>query len=57
MEDIENMWSKLRLSSPIEIDTNELEDVMNKGEKSLVGKLSSYHIIGKDIVRITMAKI
>lgn len=34
-----------------------MDDVMKKGEKCLVGKFCLDHVVGKEIVRATMAKI
>lgn len=61
MEELEDLWSQLRLieeeNSIINLNADQMEEVMEKGEKSLVRNLCSDRVIGKVIVRSTMAKV
>ncbi|XP_040994343.1 uncharacterized protein LOC121240886 [Juglans microcarpa x Juglans regia] len=61
MEDLEDMWAQMKLieeeMGTIDLNEEESEVVLKKGEKCLIGKVCLERVISKSIISTTMAKI
>ncbi|XP_042958199.1 uncharacterized protein LOC122293796 [Carya illinoinensis] len=61
MEKLQEMWGNFQLNEEegeaIEIEGEGSSEVQRKGERSLIGKIWSERVIGKNIVENTMAKV
>lgn len=60
-DSLEDKWKNFSLmekeNKQIELDIGNLTKVTTKGERNIVGKIYSNHLISKEVIRSTMAKI